>query len=137
MSSTTRTAAAEATDTSMQLATRIAQIMDELKSEDIVTLDLRGVADVADCFVIATVNSAPQMKAVAWRIYEKLKAEGVTPVGPIEDESPRWNIIDYSDVVVHLFEADARKLYQLEQVWGDAEELQWNSRAGAWSSAPQ
>ncbi len=110
-------------------AYRIAGILDEMKSEEIVVLDLHGVADFADYFIIATTRSRTQMRGAASKVVEKLKADGFRPVAPIEDESPRWTIIDYGHIVVHLFENEARALYQLEQVWGDAEEVNWRGAA--------
>ena len=110
------------------LMIRIAEVMDGLKAENIIALDLRGVADLADFFLIATTRSVAQMRNIARRIQDNLKLEGIRPVAPIEDESPRWTILDYGDIVVHLFEKEAREHYQLEQVWGDAAETDW--RAG-------
>ncbi|MBI1785792.1 ribosome silencing factor, partial [Candidatus Sumerlaeota bacterium] len=104
---------------------QIAGIMDEGKAEEIAILDLRGVTDTADFFIIATVRARTQMRGITHKIYGQLKEEGFKPVAPIEDESPRWTIIDYGHIVVHLFDPEARKLYQLEQVWGDAGEIDW------------
>jgi ribosome-associated protein len=122
------TLAIDATETRVQ---RIAQILDDLKSEEILALDLRGVADYADFFLIATMRSRPQMRAACVRISETLKAEGARPFSPPEDESPNWTILDYGDVVVHLFTPDARQHYALEQIWGDAGEFDWRNGAEA------
>jgi len=108
------------------LLARVAEIMDELKAENITALDLHGVADVADYFLIATMRSGAQMRTIARKIHDTLKLEGIRPVGPIEDESPKWTILDYGNVVVHLFDKEAREHYQLEQVWGDAQEVDWS-----------
>jgi ribosome-associated protein len=110
-------------------AARIAEIMDEMKNERIVALDLRGVADFTDCFVIASVFSASQRKATINRLLERLKPLSIRPVAPVEDESPRWAIVDYGDVVVHLFDPEARALYRLEDLWGDAQPIAWQSRS--------
>jgi ribosome-associated protein len=106
-------------------AQRIAELLDDIKVERIVVLDLREVTDLADFFVIAAVRSSAQMQGVAARVHETLKAEGLRPFVPVEGESSRWTILDYGDVVVHLFDEPTRELYQLEQVWGDAARYPW------------
>lgn len=105
---------------------RIRKMIDELenlKIGEIVILDLRGVTDFTDFFVIATAGSSVQMSGVMRRIYDSLKKEGHLPYAPFEDESPRWSILDYGDIILHLFEKETREHYQLEQAWGDAEEI--------------
>ncbi len=106
-------------------AAHVAEIMDDLKAEEIVALDMRGVADFADFFLIATMRSASHMRSTARKIHDTLRAEGLRPFQPIEDESPRWTILDYGVVVVHLFDAEARQHYRLDLVWGDAGEFDW------------
>lgn len=101
----------------------IVDTLESLKAVDITILDLRGIADFADYFVIATATSSTQMAAIIRRVYDALKAEGSLPYSPIEDESPRWSILDYGDVILHLFEQETREHYQLEQAWGDADVL--------------
>ena len=110
---------------------RITEILDDVKAEEIVALDLRGVVDFTDFFVIATMRSPMQMRAVAAQVFSLLKTEGVRPFAPIEDESPHWTILDYGSVVIHLFDSDTRRHYRLEELWGDAEPYDWQSQATA------
>lgn len=102
---------------------RIAGIIDEMKGEAIVFMDLRGISDFADGFVIATMRSSTHMQAVTGTLLEKLKAEGLRPVAKPNMESVRWTLLDYSDVIVHLFDAEARHYYDLERLWGDAQAI--------------
>jgi ribosome-associated protein len=110
---------------------RIAEILDGLKAENILALDLRGISDFTDFFVIATVKSATQMKAALVIIDEQLRAEGVYPVNPPHFDSPNWCVLDYGSVVVHVFDPETRDHYALEELWGDAGEYDWQSQATA------
>lgn len=112
-------------------AARAAEILDELKMENITMLDLREVTDFTEFFVIATARSRAQMSAAVHRLTDNLKKWGLRPFTPPEDESPNWLVIDYGDFVVHLFDASAREHYGLEELWGDADELNWRQQATA------
>lgn len=104
---------------------RIAGIIDLHKGEQIVSLDLRGLVDFTDAFVIATVRSRTQLAAVARHLLDTLRAEGLRPFVAPDRASDHWVVIDYGDVVVHLFDADTRAYYDLENLWGDAEPMDW------------
>lgn len=110
---------------------RIAGMIDELKGEEIVAMDLRGISDFADAFVIATVRSSTHMQALVGRLTEQLKAEGLRPVNTPDMTSTRWTLVDYADVIVHLFDAEARRFYDLEHLWGDAASMEWPRTATA------
>ena len=110
---------------------RMACILDDLKADDIVALDLRGITDFTDFFLIATVRSTAQMRGASNQLLELLKKEGLSPFYPMEDESPNWTVLDYGNVVVHLFEARTREHYLLEELWGDAGEFPWREEATA------
>ena len=107
---------------------RMAVILDDLKAQNVIAIDLRGITDFTDFFLIATMASTPQMRAVAREISTMLKGEGLRPFVDVEDESPRWTILDYGDVVIHLFDAETRLHYDLEALWGDAEEFAWEEK---------
>lgn len=112
-------------------AAHAAEILDDLKLEEITMLDLRGVTDFTDFFIVATARSRTQMQAGVNRLVEGLKEVGLRPFSPPEDESPKWSVVDYGDFVVHLFEEEARRHYRLEELWGDAIELDWRQEATA------
>ena len=91
------------------------------KAIDIVELDLRGVLGYTDYFVIATGGSDRQVKAVHDRIHENMKKEhGLLPRRVEGLAESRWILMDYLDVIVHIFTPEAREFYRLEQLWGEA-----------------
>src|SRR5512145_899153 len=109
-----------ATLPSAALAQRAAAICVDNKARDVVILDLGGVSDMTDFFVIASGTSDTHVKSTAEHVLEGLKAEG-QPVHHAEGVTQgRWALLDYVDVVVHLFHPTLRSFYQLERLWSDA-----------------
>ncbi len=90
------------------------------KAADLVGLDLRDLDGVADWFLICSGSSEPQVKAIAEAVEEKLKAAGARPWHVEGREGRRWVLLDYVDVVVHVFHEKTREYYLLERLWGDA-----------------
>ena len=107
-------------DAGRELALRAAQLARDKKGEDIVLLDLRALAAVADYFLLVTGLSETQVKAIADHIWETLDPEGSRPWHVEGMEHRRWVLIDYVDVVVHVFHPETREYYLLERLWGDA-----------------
>lgn len=110
---------------------RIAGILDELKAEQLRAIDLRGVANFADAFVIATARSTTHMHALVGAVQEKMRDDGLRPINTPDNVGPRsdtrWAVLDYGDVVVHLFTPEARAYYDLESLWGDAAPMDWHA----------
>jgi ribosome-associated protein len=104
-----------------QLAQRAAALALELKAVDVVILDVRGVADVTDCFVIASGTSDAHVRGIANHVLDELRSEGVRAHHEEGLQQGRWVLLDYVDVIVHLFHPQLRDFYQLERLWGDAE----------------
>lgn len=104
-----------------QLAQRVAALALDLKATDVVILDVRGVADVTDCFVIASGTSDSHVRGIAHHILDELREEGVRAHHEEGLQQGRWVLLDYVDVIVHLFHPQLREFYQLERLWGDAE----------------
>jgi ribosome-associated protein len=92
----------------------------EKKAEDIQVLDLRGVLDVTDFFVIATGFSEIQVQAITDAITDKSRASGFDYIGVEGRETGRWALIDYVDVVVHVMLPEEREKYCLDRLWGEA-----------------
>jgi len=93
------------------------------KAIDIRVIDLRGIVSYTDFFVIASGNTERQAKAIHDAIYEELKHDGderLLPRRTEGDREARWILLDYWDVVVHIFTPDAREYYRLENLWGEA-----------------
>ena len=103
------------------LANRIAEIAADRKAVDVRILDLRGIVGYTDFFVVATGNTERQTKAIHDAIHEALKKEHRLLPRRVEgDREARWVLMDYLDVVVHIFTPEAREYYRLEQLWGEA-----------------
>ncbi len=90
------------------------------KAERLVGLDLVELEGVADYFLICSASSEPQVKAIAEAVEEALGALGVKPWHVEGREGRRWVLLDYVDVVVHVFHEKTRQYYLLERLWGDA-----------------
>jgi ribosome-associated protein len=109
------------TPTAERLAALIAGYAADVKAIDLVELDLRDVVGYTDYFVISSGNTDRQTKAIHDRIHEGLKKEhGILPRRVEGLAEGRWILMDYLDVVVHVFTPDARQFYRLEQLWGEA-----------------
>ena len=102
-----------------------ARLADDKKAEDIVILDLRDFEYITEFFVIATGGNERQRHAIIHDIREKMYELGERPLGVAGERTSNWVLIDYGDLVVHVFDPDARKLYDLELLWGDAPRIDW------------
>lgn len=103
-----------------QLAQKIAELCFNKKGYDVKIIDLRNVALFADYFVICSADSDTQVKAIADEIDEKLKEQGIRSWHKEGYKALQWVLLDYVDIVVHVFKKEAREYYNLERLWGDA-----------------
>ena len=106
-----------------KLALAAAKVAAERHCSEITVLDLRGMSPATDYFVIATGTSDRQMRTVADEISDVAKEQGMQRFGRAGYEQARWVLLDYVDVVIHIFDAEYRNYYDLELLWGDAERL--------------
>jgi ribosome-associated protein len=109
---------------SRKLAVALARTCAETRCQDVTVLDLRKLSPVTDFFVLATGTSARQMHAVADHVVQAGRDLGDRPFGREGFESG-WVLVDYVDVVVHVFTAESRTYYDLELLWGDAPRVDW------------
>ena len=120
------------------LAVELARIADTKHAEDIVVLDLKGISTITDYFVICSGTSLPHLKAVRRELArsgaESLKQKPAASDGSLESQ---WLVLDYGDVVVHVFHRDKREVYALEDLWSDAPRLEWNGGVPGPSVAAQ
>jgi ribosome-associated protein len=105
-----------------QLRTAL-EAMDDLKARQVVVLDLRGLNDATDFFVIASGTSDAHVRGIADSVMEKLGRKGVRTHHVEGLNTGRWVLLDYVDFVIHLFHPETRSFYQLERLWSDAPEL--------------
>ena len=103
------------------LARKIAHLLSDKKALDIVILDVRGMTSYADYFVVASGESDRQVSAMAEHVLVKVKEDGVRPIGTEGTETGQWVLLDFGEVVVHLFLAEMRAHYDLEGLWADAQ----------------
>lgn len=118
-------AAARITRNSKIFTTIIKAIQDK-KGENIVSLDLRKIPEaVADFFIICEANSNTQVKAIADFVEEEVKMHtGETPYKHEGFTAQQWILVDYVNIVVHIFIPETRKFYKLEEMWSDAEQVE-------------
>lgn len=135
MPTATQTARARA----LRQACLCAKVCDDFRGGDTRVLDLTKVTPVFDYFVITTGNSRRQMIAIAEEADNVMAAEGSERIGIEGHEGGTWILHDFGDVVLHIFDPEARKTYDLESLWADAERVDWrevlNRPAGTFGEA--
>ncbi len=104
----------------LEFAKVIGELMLNKKAYDIKILDLVKLSPIADYFIICSADSDMQVKAIADEIDDKLRDRGIKCYFKEGYDSLNWVILDYFDVVVHIFKRDSRQFYNLEKLWGDA-----------------
>lgn len=106
---------------SLQLAAAIAKVLDKKKASDVKVLKVRDLTVLADYFVIATGTSSTHVKSLAEEVEFQLGEQGVKPLRTEGYDSKNWILLDYGEVIVHVFYPEARSFYDLEHLWADAE----------------
>ena len=107
-----------------QTALLAAEILDDRKAQDIAVLEVVDLTILADYFIIATGTSTTHVGALADEIEFKLKEQGLQPHHIEGHRAGGWILMDYKDVIVHVFTKEAREFYSLERLWGDAERVE-------------
>lgn len=105
---------------SKDLATQTANLALDKKANDVVIMDLRGLTPVTDYFVLCTGESDLQIKAIVDHVDDSLRTEDTKPYHVEGYDQLNWVLLDYVDVVVHVFLAETRDYYGLEKLWADA-----------------
>lgn len=98
----------------------IVEALSDKKAEDVRTYDVRGVSGLCDAFVVATGTAAPHLKGLVAGTQQAMKGLGVESFRTSGDPESGWIVVDYVDVVVHVFSPEARAYYALEKIWQDA-----------------
>ena len=102
---------------------KIVRILDEKKAQDIQAIGITNLTIIADYFIIATGTSTTQVKSLADEVEFQLGQIGIEPRGVEGVRSASWIVLDYDDIVVHVFYRDTRAEYQLERLWADGEQV--------------
>jgi len=104
-----------------ELAVQAARAAEDKKGRDVLILDITKISVVADYFVLSSGNSSTQVKAIADHVEEKLEEAGIKALRREGIREGHWILLDYGDVVVHIFQQEDRDYYNLERLWGDAQ----------------
>lgn len=110
--------------TSQELAKNIYQYIDEKKGIDIKIIDISKISVLADYFIIAGGSNLRQVQTIADNIEEKLGKEGVAPKSIEGNHNSNWILMDYRDVIVHIFNQEDRLFYDLEKIWMDGKTVE-------------
>lgn len=102
---------------SAELLALALQILEEMKAQDIETLDVRTLTDMVDTMLVCTATSSRHARAMADKLVSGCKAQGVQPLGVEGLESGEWILVDLTDVVVHIMLPETRAFYSLEKLW--------------------
>ncbi len=117
--------------TGERIARRVAELMDDKKAQDIVVIDVRGLANFTDYFVICSGRTDRQVKAIHDGIREGMKAEfEMIPIRTEGERERSWILLDFGDCIAHVMLPEIRDYYRLEQLWGDAPRLEVELTAG-------
>lgn len=103
-----------------ELARMVVEAASDKQAEDIVMLDMRNVCNFADYFVICSGGSSRQTQAIAEEIDKVLSGAGVEPDRREGDVDSGWLLLDYGDVIIHIFDSEIREYYRLEKLWSKA-----------------
>ncbi len=109
--------------TSLELTKEAVKILDDKKALDIKAIKVRDLTIVADYFVIASASNTTHVKSLVDEVEFKLKEMGITPLRVEGYQSANWIVLDYGDVVVHIFYTETRDYYTLDKLWSDGESL--------------
>ncbi|HIZ02899.1 MAG TPA: ribosome silencing factor [Candidatus Borkfalkia avistercoris] len=102
-----------------QTAEKICALLSSKKAEDILIIDVAEKTTLCDYFVIASGHSSTQVRALCDHVEEKLSEEGLEPRRTEGTREGRWGVLDYGDVIVHIFNDESRLFYHLERLWED------------------
>ena len=95
----------------------IKDALEEKKGRDIAVLEVAELTVIADCFIIVSASNSPQVKALAENVDTKLSENGIQPLRREGIRDARWVVLDYGDIIVHIFKDETRLMYALEQLW--------------------
>ncbi len=108
---------------SKQFTEEICKFLSSKKAEDILMIDVREKTVLCDYFVIASGRSTTQVKALCENLEEKCSKEGVEPRRTEGVRDGRWGVVDYGDVIVHIFNDESRLFYHLERLWEEGDNV--------------
>lgn len=110
----------ETEDNIRDFAITIADVLSDTPASHTRVLDIRGISSLADFFIICSGDNARQLRAILRQLTDDISSRDVRPQRVEGEAATGWILVDYSDVVVHIFDAELRQFYDLEELWQDA-----------------
>jgi ribosome-associated protein len=108
-----------------------------MKAGEIVVLDVKRLCSFTDVLVLCTGTSRIHLRAIADRVEERLRERGIRPLAVEGIQGTGWVVLDYGDVVVHVFTDESRRYYNLERLWGDGKIVEWRPKSSRPSRTPE
>ena len=109
---------------SKEFSAKICKVLSDKKGQDIIRIDVKDKSSLADYFIVASGRSTTQTRALAEYVEEEMDKLGVMPNRREGVKDGRWAVIDYGDVIVHVFSDETRLFYHLEKLWGSEENIE-------------
>lgn len=109
---------------SIEKAKMLFNILNERKAVDPVLIEVTGITSIADYFIIASGSSTRQVQAITRHLEKRMREAGIKPLGIEGEQNAQWVLMDYGDIIIHIFYEDVRKFYDLEGLWVDAPRLE-------------
>jgi len=106
-----------------ELTQIVANAAGDKKAHDLLILDIRGLSVIADYFVLCNGQSNTQVQAIAEAVRQKMAQSGVPVKGVEGYDEAKWILLDFGDIIVHVFRQEEREFYNLERLWGDAPQV--------------
>jgi len=107
-----------------EIVKKIYKIIEDKKGDDIKVIDISKISSIADYFIIAGANNINQVQAISDEIDFVLGKEGILPKAVEGNKNATWMLLDYNDIVVHIFLKEDRVFYDLERIWRDGTEVE-------------
>ena len=104
-----------------EMVDTIIEAAEDVKASDIKTIDVRGKTSIADYFVLVSGSNPTQIKAIGHNVEKAMETLGKEKINRSGYDNPKWVVLDYSDVVLHIFDKGEREFYNLERIWEEME----------------
>lgn len=109
---------------SKEFSSKVIETLQERKGQDIIRIDVKDKTSVADYFIIASGRSMTHTRSLIESVDEEMGKIGVAPIRCEGQKEGRWAVLDYGDVIVHIFNDETRLFYHLEKLWGDEKNIE-------------
>ena len=109
---------------SKEFSNKVIEVLSNHKAEDVVRIDLKDKNGIADYFIIASGRSMTHTRGLIEHTEEEIEKIGISPIREEGVKEGRWAVIDYGDVIVHVFNDETRLFYHLEKLWGDEKNME-------------